>query len=81
MTEKRPDLLRVGASGQSKRLGGRGSARGGPAQPAAVPNEAGKAETGMVDGRTIYAVGTILRQVAGPFDPQTGTVPGFGTLQ
>jgi hypothetical protein len=40
-----------------------------------------KAETQSADGRPLYVEGTILGKVAGPFDPQTGTVPVFVTLQ
>jgi hypothetical protein len=47
----------------------------------AVPGTVQKAEAQLVDGRSVYAEGTILGKVAGPFDPQTGTVPVFVTLQ
>jgi hypothetical protein len=48
---------------------------------AAVPGAVQKAETQFVDGRSVYVEGTILGKVAGPFDPQSGTVPVFVTLQ
>jgi hypothetical protein len=47
----------------------------------AVPGTVQKAEAQLVDGRSAYEQGTILGKVAGPFDPQTGTVPVFVTLQ
>lgn len=46
-----------------------------------VPGTVQKAETQLVDGRPVYVQGTILGKVAGPFDPQTGTVPVFVALQ
>ena len=46
-----------------------------------VPGTVQKAEARLVDGRSVYAEGTILGKVAGPLDPQTGTVPVFVTLQ
>ncbi len=49
--------------------------------PGAVPGTVQKAQTQLVDGRSVYVDGTILGKVAGPFDPQTGTVPVFVTLQ
>lgn len=47
----------------------------------AVPGTVQKAETRLVDGRSAYVEGAILGKVAGPFDPETGTVPVFVTLQ
>ena len=47
----------------------------------AVPGTVQKAQTQLVDGRSVHVDGTILGKVAGPFDPQTGTVPVFVTLQ
>ena len=53
---------------------------GEPLSLAAVHGAVQKAETQSVDGQSVYAEGTILGQVAGPFAPQTGTVPVFVTL-
>jgi hypothetical protein len=46
--------------------------------PSTVP---GRAEAPRADGQPVYTAGTILGKVAGPFDPKTGTVPVFVTLQ
>jgi hypothetical protein len=47
----------------------------------AVSGTVQKAETQSADGRPLYVEGALLGKVAGPFDPQTGTVPVFVTLQ
>lgn len=45
-----------------------------------MPGVVQKVETQLVDGHSVYVEGTILGKVAGPLDPQTGTVPVFVTL-
>ncbi|NWF91170.1 MAG: hypothetical protein HXY50_17120 [Ignavibacteriaceae bacterium] len=49
--------------------------------PAAAPGQAARAAARLVDGQPVCAGGAILGKVAGSFDPQTGTVPVFVTLQ
>ena len=51
---------------------------GEPLTSSTVP---GRAEIRRADGQSAYLSGTILGKVAGPFDPKTGTVPVFVTLQ
>jgi hypothetical protein len=47
----------------------------------AVPGTVQKVETQLAESRSGQVEGAILGKVAGPYDPQTGTVPVFVTLQ
>jgi hypothetical protein len=49
--------------------------------PAATPGTIQKAETTQVNGQAALPDGTILGKVAGPYDPDAGTVPVFVTLR